>query len=261
AKWTATYFYEFNEDLGGGETLYYHYDTANAQDVGTEPTATFAVTDHCRVMALYTMPGPKRITLGYATGSDATMGGIEIEPIGKYYHAGVTVYCDLLDASDFTAVAKPANGYKFDGWYSSATPSSGALVSVAAQYTQTIETGSVNTLYAKFSQDTEAVYEWEGESVTKMAVWRSKRYVGTKPMNMTSARVYSDGYPVSMSVYSASSPDHPVLEGSAASIDVLDQDARRLPMRRPEKYVEIEVRSMETVAEVAVSTAMEGLVQ
>jgi hypothetical protein len=76
---------------------------------------------------------------------------------------------------------------------------------------------------------------------------------------MSSARLYADGYPVTLVVYKSSSPDAPMNDANVAGISIGNQDARRLPMRRPEKYIEIEVRGNEPITDVAVSTAMEGL--
>jgi hypothetical protein len=76
---------------------------------------------------------------------------------------------------------------------------------------------------------------------------------------MSSARLYADGYPVTLVVYKSSSPDAPMNNANVAGIIIGNQDARRLPMRRPEKYIEIEVRGDDTITGVAVASAMEGL--
>jgi len=260
-KWTASYFKTYETIITDPENpvLVFGYDTPI--DSGATQNAVITVTNHCKITAGYYTPGPKQVLLYYATGCDY-MGVIEGSPRTLNYTAGPPVSFEVIEGSDFAAIAIADNGYKFDGWYSGAAATSGQLVSTDAQFTQTMDTittPSVNTLYAKFSQDTEAVYEWEGSAVNKMMTWRSKRYVSTRPVNMSSARLYADGYPVTLVVYKSSSPDAPMNDANVAGISIGNQDARRLPMRRPEKYIEIEVRGDETITEVAVASAMEGL--
>lgn len=260
-KWTASYFKTYETIITDPENpvLVFGYDTPI--DSGTTQNAVISVTNHCKITAAYYTPGPKQVILSYATGS-GSMGMIEGSPQTPDYTVGPPITFNVNEGDAFTAIALAANGYKFDGWYSGAAATFGQLVSTDAQFTQTmntITTPSVNTLYAKFSQDTDAVYEWEGSTVNKMMTWRSKRYVSTRPVNMSSARLYADGYPVTLVVYKSSSPDAPLNDANVAGIIIGNQDARRLPMRRPEKYIEIEVRGNEPITDVAVSTAMEGL--
>ena len=260
-KWTASYFKTYETIIADPENpvLVFGYDTAI--DSGTTQNAVIPVTNHCKITAAYYTPGPKQVILSYATGS-GSMGMIEGSPQTPDYTVGPPITFNVNEGDAFTAIALAANGYKFDGWYSGAAAAAGQLVSTDAQFTQTMNTFddySVNTLYAKFSQDTDAVYEWEGSAVNKMMTWRSKRYVSTRPVNMSSARLYADGYPATLVVYKSSSPDAPMNDANVAGISIGNQDARRLPMRRPEKYIEIEVRGDDTITGVAVSTAMEGL--
>lgn len=260
-KWTASYFktYETIIDDPENPVLVFGYDTAI--DSGTTQNAVIPVTSHCKITAVYYTPGPKQVILSHATGS-GSMGMIEGSPQTPDYTVGPPITFDINEGDAFTAIAIAANGYKFDGWYSGAAAAAGQLVSTDAQFTQTMNTFddySVNTLFAKFSQDTDAVYEWEGSAVNKMMTWRSKRFVSTRPVNMSSARLYADGYPATLIVYKSSSPDAPMNDANVAGISIGNQDARRLPMRRPEKYIEIEVRGNDPITDVAVSTAMEGL--
>jgi len=46
---------------------------------------------------------------------------------------------------------------------------------------------------------------------------------------------------------------------NTAAISVENQDARRLPRLRPEKYVVVEIRGRSVVTDVAVATSMQGL--
>jgi hypothetical protein len=188
----------------------------------------------------------------YADGSDATTGAFAMLPVtaarrnvqggvSDFYEQGVAVSLE----------ARPQNGYKFDGWFQGRDGT--RLVSASPAFVRKVESGE--TLYAKFSQDADAIFRWEGSADNKMLAWRSKRYVAAMPLNLSSARVYADGYPVTLRVYTASSPDDPKTK-IVAGMTVRGQCGFRLPMARPDKYVEVEVRADVAVTSVAVATSM-----
>lgn len=151
-----------------------------------------------------------------------------------------------------TLIASPVNGYKFDGWYLD-----GVKQSSSTSYSYKIE-GSV-TFLAKFVKDTDAIFEWEGSNENKSLIWRSRRHMSSQPINLTSGMVCADGYPVKLSVNHASSPNPSDNAWRKAEIIVNNQDPRRLPMLRPEKYVEIQVISKHPVLRIGASSSMGGL--
>ncbi len=154
-----------------------------------------------------------------------------------------------------TLSAIPANGYVFSGWFASAA-ATGTADSTSSSYTITVAT--TLTLYAKFVQDSDAIYKWQGDSVNKMLSWRSKRYVATKPFNPVCAKVFSGVYPAALNLFMSGPPDSPSLTPTVA-VSARNQNGFRLPMARPEKYMEIEVQVSGEVTEVVVSTSMGGL--
>lgn len=107
-----------------------------------------------------------------------------------------------------------------------------------------------------------ALRMWEGSEARMTATWRSGRVVYTKPVSFSSARVMANGYSESLPVLRLACYESPSVSDPAETVaTVACQDAFRLPKRRPEKYVEVEVSSDSRVLEVAVSTSMEGLWQ
>ena len=116
------------------------------------------------------------------------------------------------------------------------------------------------TLFAAFAESDNGVWEWEGTLDNKTLVWRSRRNVSAQPINLSSASVYADGYPVELTVAYASSPDPAENGFNETSIEISNQDPRRLPTARPEKYIEVEVISGHAVTKVAVGSSMMGLI-
>jgi hypothetical protein len=103
------------------------------------------------------------------------------------------------------------------------------------------------------------IVAWEDGTENKILIWRSKRIQTDKPLNFSSAQIYSDGYPVKLSIDMSSSPDKPTIDANHVDISVTTQKARRLPIRRPEKYIEIEVECDNEITDISISTSMEGL--
>ena len=136
------------------------------------------------------------------------------------------------------------------------------MISSDTEYTFTVESGgSLITLLARFEQDSNAIYEWEGDTTrNKLLEWESKRFKSSVPFNPVCTRVYADKYAdtTKLKVRSGTSPE---VDGNSreAVIVIRSQDVRRLPIMRPEKYTSVEIQSASTVTEISVSTSMEGL--
>lgn len=222
----------------------------------TDTVTDFFVTDHVEFVADYYEPGEQKIILRFGSGSNSTMGTLSLEPQGRIPEKN-PVSGLIMEDVEFDAIALPANGYRFVGWYEDSECI--FLLSESSRFTQVAGSSSKNSLYAAFVADTNAVYKWEGSNENKMAIWRSKRFVAARPVNLSSARVYADGYPATLMVHYASSPDSPTSVQNRAVISVGSQDSRRLPMLRPEKYMEIEIVTSATIQEISVSTSMTGI--
>ena len=117
------------------------------------------------------------------------------------------------------------------------------------------------SLYAWFVKDPNAVYEWEGGSDSKSLEWRSKTYVATRPFNPSCCRIDTEGYPViEFDVDMFSAPDTAATSRSVIT-NVASQKARRLPVRRMERYLQVCVKNDHEVDAIFVGTNMAELAQ
>lgn len=155
--------------------------------------------------------------------------------------------------------ALPTNGHKFVGWYEN-----DEIVSTDARYVFVVLNES-RTLEARFEDDAFAICEWEGSDEPKTMEWTSKVYVTAKPFDPVAARVDATGYPVDLTVRTYSSPDkaeptalpdRPHALTAANPFPIQSQDGRRLPRMRPERYVQITVKSSHEIDAVVVGTNM-----
>jgi hypothetical protein len=228
------------------------------ETLGTAPSAQIVTSRHQILRAVWGDPVEVDVTLLYADGADASMGGFSLSPATPAASAVQGGVRDrYVQGSRAAAGAWASNGHVFLGWAYARDGSQPASPSPAFEFA--VEASVV--LYAVFAHDTDAIYRWEAGAGNKMLAWRSKRYVSTKPFNPSSARVYADGYPVTLNLYMCSSPAAPAPMEPSASIWATSQGARRIPTSRPEKYIEIEVLSQGDVLDVSVSTSMGGLSQ
>ncbi len=224
--------------------------------IGTSPSVSIVTNRHYMLTAVWGDPIAVDVSVKFADGCDESNGGFSMTPITANrlsVQGGITD--KYLQGAEVVLSAEVENGYVFSGWFYDRAATN--LASTETTFTH--EVLAPTEFYAKFAQDTDAIYKWEGDTVNKMASWRSKRFMASKPFNPSSARVYADAYPVTLSIYMSSSPDAPSALTPTVSLYARNQDGFRLPMARPEKYIEIELRSQHDVTEAVVSTSMEGL--
>jgi hypothetical protein len=152
--------------------------------------------------------------------------------------------------------ARPKNGYRFVGWYINVN-GIGTPYYASADVAMKVTTN--RTLFAKFIQDPNAVYEWEGSNENKMMSWRSKTYESTKPFNPSSCRADTTGYPLwSLSVDMFSAPNTKPT-AIARLTNIRSQDSRRLPIRRMERFMQISLENNDEFDAIVVSTSTMGL--
>lgn len=255
-RWEIAYINVEDRDPGvPGYSQGDYYDFDNIQHLSSSLLTNVSVATHCIIRAKWRTDEPQQVTVGYFSGSNASMGAIDLTPRGDEWKGPPTIQSKYRPGRELTVLALPNNGYKFMGWYKG-----GQVLTTDSQYVFEVPSEPIELL-ARFAQDKDAVYLWEGGQYNKWMSWISKRFVTAKPLNMTSARVYADGYPVELTVHTSSSPDAPRGNGRKVMIQVERQDARRLPRLRPEKYIELEIQGQDVVQEAAISTSMEGLLQ
>ena len=231
----------------------------NERDLSVNNPAELSVYGNISVLAVWTSGVPSLVSALYADGYDSTQGSIILSPTGlNRVESALGVQAEFLASDTVVLSAVPANGYKFAGWYSDYAAT--ALVSANTTLTLTDVEAPV-TRYAKFVQDANAVYVWEGGAVPKYQTWRSKRLEASAPFDPACVRVLADGYPVVLKIYACSSPNSPSPTVPTKSLTLMNQDGMRLPSARKERYFEIEVSSSYAINDIVMSTSMGGLTQ
>ncbi len=216
------------------------------------------------VFAYYGTPTRVKVSLGYASLSDSTMGELAVD---SSTDSGATVAADGLSAEvmqseSLSVRATPANGYRFVGWFRNAA-AVGDPLSTEAEFTYLVT--AQTTICAKFAKDASTICEWEGSSENKALVWRSKTYESSKPFNPSACRVDALGYAgdargslLELTVDMFSAPDA-AATASVTLVNIASQDARRLPVRRMERYMQVAVKADAEVDALLVGTSMGGL--
>jgi uncharacterized repeat protein (TIGR02543 family) len=209
---------------------------------------------HCTLKATYWTPTPTAITLDFVTGCGIDMGVFGFNRAGLNEVVGVSFQAEFTQGSEVFIIAVAKSGYKFAGWYTTAAGTVQVSPNSEHQITVTI---SATSYFAKFVQDDNAIYQFEGSQDTKMLVWQSRRLMSSRPFSPSAICVLADGYPLTATVKMASSPD--AIDTRMMAVALLSQDGRRLPLSRPERFAEVEIRSVHAVNSVTVSTSMEGV--
>lgn len=220
-------------------------------------TYTKFLTERSRtIYALYGEPMEVEVSASYVGGSNRTMGIIMVGGESNESTGADSVSASVKQGESIALSAIAKNGYRFAGWYLDSTATGDAPYSAA---TIQLYVAGTLTLYAAFVRDTKAIYEWEGSSANKMFEWKSKVYVAPRPFNPSALRVDTEGYPVGeVRVGMFSSPDS---NETAVSVltNVASQNARRLPKRRPERYIQVTFKNDHEVDSAVISTSMGGL--
>lgn len=244
----------FADEIAANESLAFSKVIIGGAEI-SDSIFTYLLNKNLSATAYYGSKGERTTLINFSTGSDRTMGEIIID--------GKTSAMESMPISiiknrgeEVTITAQSKNGYKFVGWYIIASGIGDPYIKGAAV---SLKVTTNRTLYAKFVQDPNAVYEWEGSNENKMMTWRSKTYESTKPFNPSACRVDTTGYPVwKMSVEMFSAPDT-TPTAVATLANVRSQDSRRLPIRRMERYMQVAMENNNEVDAVFVGTSMGGL--
>jgi uncharacterized repeat protein (TIGR02543 family) len=227
----------------------------STETIGRETSVQIITNRHLVLTAVWGEPTKVPVRAKFANGSNETNGSVFMSPkTEEFLDIPGGIQDMFLQGDKITLSVSVKNGYVFAGWFRDAACNTQASTSPVFEHTVVAPT----SFYAKFLQDASAIYRWEGRTDNKMMTWRSKRFVAARPLNLSSARVYADRYPLTLRLFTASSPDAPS-SVPASELRINEQGARRLPVSRPEKYVEFEVEAQGDVTEVAASTSMGGL--
>lgn len=244
----------FTDEIAATESLAFSKVVIGGVKI-TDSVFTYLLNGDIEAIAYYGSEGERTTSIDFATGSDRTMGEIVIDGNSSVTEA-MPISVIKNRGEEVTITAQSKNGYKFVGWYIIAGGIGDPYIKGA---TVSLKVTTNRTLYAKFVQDPNAVYEWEGSNENKMMTWRSKTYESTKPFNPSACRVDTTGYPVwKMSVEMFSAPDA-TPTAVATLANVRSQDSRRLPIRRMERYMQVAMENNNEVDAVFIGTSMGGL--
>ena len=213
---------------------------------------------HAVYTAFWGTPKPVRIEVAFCDGSrglgELSMSG----ETDRRIVADSGIVDEIMQGVEVSVGSSVANGYMFGGWY--ADRFGKILVSRDQAYSFVVRTQV--TLYARFVEDRNAIYLWEGGKALKTLRWRSKVYVSNRPFDASCARIDAAAYSVGLTVEAFSSPDQAADAESPRAVkrvEIRSQGARRLPKGRPEKFCTVAVESDGEVDMVAVGTSMEGV--
>ena len=226
---------------------------------GTESTNrefTYTLSKNTSATVIYGQTGERTTQIDFTDNCDRTFGVITIDGNSSESASGFPMSVVKEFNADVEIKAEPKSGYRFIGWYND---KAGKEAAYSIEPTINLKVIINRTLYAKFIQDASRVYVWEGENENKNMIWRSKTYEATKPFNPSACRVDTTGYPVnSLSVEMFSSPySSPTTQAQLTNLN--SQESRRLPIRRMERFLQVEIRNDKEVDAIYIGTSMGGL--
>jgi len=250
------------------------YETVWTYD-STRPSAltgSFRIRGAMDVRMIYIK---ERIT-GYAMARALLMGGV-LSSMGQLgiYSVGMVGYAAVSGTASAACettkkcvfMASPMPGYAFAGWYTlsgstytQVVTATGIKVNGAVlEVSSLASTGA--TYYASFVATTSHVKVWNDGATAKTFEWQSKVYVGSQFFAMRCVRVYSDTYPVSLTLMTATSPND-CLNTTASrklTISIPSQRPILIPTMRLEKYFAFKVSGTDRINHVGIGTSMEAL--
>lgn len=217
---------------------------------------TYTLSKNTSATVIYGQTGERTTQIDFTDNCDRTFGVITIDGNSSESASGFPMSVVKEFNADVEIKAEPKSGYRFVGWYND---KAGKEAAYSIEPTINLKVVINRTLYAKFLQDASRVYVWEGGEENKNMIWRSKTYEATKPFNPSACRVDTTGYPVnSLSVEMFSSPySSPTTQARLTNLN--SQESRRLPIRRMERFLQVEIRNDKEVDAIYIGTSMGGL--
>ena len=191
------------------------------------------------------------------------MGELSIFATGmlSYYSIGGVAEAACYVGRKVVLAAAPKPGYAFGGWFQKVN---GAFVPVTwangAVLTVDTVTSSGGAYYADFTRSSSFVKAWNDGATAKTFEWRSKVFVGAQFLVLRNVRIYSDAYPVTLTLMTATSPNGCFGEGAhTLALSITNQSPRQIPAIRLDKYFAFKVQGTARINHVAIASSMEGL--
>lgn len=225
----------------------------------------FVMRDDMLVRLVFTKvqaEGYARVQALFVDGNTSAMGELSIFATGmlSYYSIGGVAEAACSVGRKVVLAAAPKPGYAFGGWFKKVNGAFVPVDSNGAVLTVNTVTSSGGAYYADFTESDSFVKAWNDGATAKTFEWRSKIFVGAQFLVLRNVRVYSDAYPVTLTIMTATSPNGCFGEGAhTLALSITNQSPRQIPAIRLEKYFAFKVQGTARINHVAIASSMEGL--
>lgn len=237
------------------------YDANNPES----RSGRFVMRDSMLVRLVFTKvraEGYARVQALFVDGNTDAMGALSVFATGmrSYYSIGGVAEAACQVGRKVVLAAAPKPGYAFGGWFKKVDGAFVPVDSNGAVLTVEAVTSSGGAYYADFTRSDSFVKAWNDGAEAKTFEWRSKVYVGAQFLVLRNVRIYSDKYPVTLTLMTATSPNGCFGEGAhTQTLSITSQRPRQIPSMRIEKYFAFKVQGAARINHVAVASSMEGL--
>ena len=225
----------------------------------------FVMRDNMLVRLVFTKvqaEGYARVQALFVDGNTGAMGELSIFATGmlSYYSIGGVAEAACYVGRKVVLAAAPKPGYAFGGWFRKVNGAFVPVDSNGAVLTVDAVTSSGGAYYVDFTRSDSFVKAWNDGAEAKTFEWRSKVYVGAQFLVLRNVRIYSDRYPVTLTLMTATSPNGCFGEGAhTLTLSITSQRPRQIPAMRIEKYFAFKVQGAARINHVSVASSMEGL--
>lgn len=253
---------EVKEDIEADVyTTVWTYDELNPD----ARSGRFVMRNNMLVRTVYTRvkaEGQARVRALFMGGTNGGMGQLSIfsTNMPSYYSLGGEAEAVCATGRKVVLAASVKPGYAFVGWFEVVegefvpVESNGAILTVSSLSSQGC------TYYAGFARSSSGVKAWNDDENPKVFEWRSKVYVGAQFFALRNLRIYSDVYPVTITLMTATSPNGCFTPSARTlTMQITSQSPRLIPVMRLEKYFAFKVNGTGRINHIAIASGMEAL--
>ena len=253
---------EVKEDIEADVyTTVWTYDELNPD----ARSGRFVMRNNMLVRTVYTRvkaEGQARVRALFMGGTNGEMGQLSIfsTNMPSYYSLGGEAEAVCATGRKVVLAASVKPGYAFVGWFEVVegefvpVESNGAILTVSSLSAQGC------TYYAGFARASSGVKAWNDDENPKVFEWRSKVYVGAQFFALRNLRIYSDVYPVTITLMTATSPNGCFTPSARTlTMQITNQSPRLIPVMRLEKYFAFKVNGTGRINHIAIASGMEAM--
>lgn len=225
----------------------------------------FIMRDNMLVRLVFTrveVEGYSRVRALFMGGMNAEMGELSIfsTKMESYYSLGGEAEAVCLVGKKVVLAAAPKPGYSFAGWYKVVDDEYEPVESNGAVLTVDAVPSAGCTYFADFARSSSGVKAWNDDENPKVFEWRSKVYVGAQFFALRNLRIYSDVYPVTITLMTATSPNGCFTPSARTlTMQITNQSPRLIPVMRLEKYFAFKVNGTGRINHIAIASGMEAM--